>query len=155
MSTIETTIGLYCKHVYEIDTALTTWDHRNVQLNPNEAMFYVRFGRLLARARKRAHTSQERLALALGLSRTSVTNIERGRQPIQLHSLYKAAEALNVQPIDLLPDVIDQQPSAATLSVSESDWLRAVAPSIQPEGKQHEQPSRKISRSGSRTTREK
>lgn len=119
-----------------------------MQLNPNETTFYLRFGKLLARTRKRAGASQERLAFALGLSRTSVTNIEHGRQPIQLYTLYKAAEALDVDPKDLLPDLIDQQLSAGTLSMTESDWLKTIATSIQPEESQREQSNRKVSKSG-------
>jgi transcriptional regulator with XRE-family HTH domain len=124
--------------------------HLAVQLATGDTMFYVRFGQLLARARKRAHVSQEALARSLGLSRTSITNIEHGRQPIQLHSLYKAAGVLNVQPKELLPDVGDHEPGAATLSVSETDWLKTVAPSIQPKGSQHELSSREISRPNNR-----
>lgn len=48
--------------------------------------------------------SQDALAKRVGLSRTSVTNIEKGRQQIPLHALYSFADALGVEPTALLPD---------------------------------------------------
>lgn len=39
---------------------------------------------------------------AVDLSRTSITNIEKGRQPVQLHQLVKFAESLGIQPVVLL-----------------------------------------------------
>ncbi len=68
--------------------------------------FYVEFGRNLRRQRQRpgAILSQDSLARRVGLSRTSVTNIEKGRQQLPLHMLYAFADALGVEPIALLPD---------------------------------------------------
>jgi len=43
------------------------------------------------------------LALAVGLSRTSVANIEKGRHRIQIHTLYAIAAALGIEPAELLP----------------------------------------------------
>lgn len=64
---------------------------------------YALFGRQLAAKRENAGLSQADLARVLGLSRTSITNMESGRQPIQLHQLYLIAEALGVSVLDLLP----------------------------------------------------
>jgi DNA-binding XRE family transcriptional regulator len=47
--------------------------------------------------------TQGRLATAVGLSRTSITNIERGRQKIFLHTLADVADVLGVQLHDLVP----------------------------------------------------
>jgi transcriptional regulator with XRE-family HTH domain len=47
--------------------------------------------------------SQEEFAKAVGLSRTSITNIERGRQPVSLHTLYSMADILGIEAVDLLP----------------------------------------------------
>jgi len=63
------------------------------------------FGRLLRQRRKELKLSQKDFARAVGLSRTSVTNIESGRQPVSLPSLYVMAEALQVDVADLLPTV--------------------------------------------------
>ena len=47
--------------------------------------------------------TQEQLGELIGLSRTSVTNIERGRQHVSLHHIFAIAEALKVSPAALLP----------------------------------------------------
>ena len=68
--------------------------------------FYEEFGRTLRDARQRpgSELSQDKLAKRVGLSRTSITNIERGRQQIPLHMLYLLADALGLDPVLLLPD---------------------------------------------------
>ena len=47
--------------------------------------------------------TQERLGTLVGLSRTSITNIEKGRQQVSLQQLYRIAEALGIAPDVLLP----------------------------------------------------
>ena len=76
-------------------------------LNVHFAMedeYYRRFGHSLRRVRKAAGLSQEDLAGAIGLTRTSVSNIENGRQKVLLHAFEKILRVLNVQPSDLLPE---------------------------------------------------
>lgn len=65
--------------------------------------FYPEFGRRIRLARRRAHLSQDALARLTGLNRTSITNIEAGRQRIPLHLLITFATALDVEPMELLP----------------------------------------------------
>lgn len=67
---------------------------------------YDEFGRLLRAVRERAQIdlTQQELANRVGLSRTSVTNIELGKQHISLHMIYGFAKALGVSPTELLPD---------------------------------------------------
>jgi transcriptional regulator with XRE-family HTH domain len=65
---------------------------------------YKEFGRRLRDLRKAAGLSQLALAERVGLSRTSITNIELGRQHIPLHVLYPLASALGAPPAQLLPD---------------------------------------------------
>lgn len=50
-----------------------------------------------------ARLTQQDVAQRVGLSRTSITNIERGRQHIPLHFLYLLASAVGVPPEQLLP----------------------------------------------------
>lgn len=65
---------------------------------------YTAFGRLVFSHRKRhRHLTQEKLGRLVGLSRTSITNIEKGRQHVSLHHLFALAEALKVSPEALLP----------------------------------------------------
>lgn len=47
--------------------------------------------------------TQQELATAIGLTRTSIANLEAGRQRIPLHILYAIAEALGVAPTVLMP----------------------------------------------------
>lgn len=65
--------------------------------------FYNAVGNLIRKARERAGISQERLAAEINLTRTSITNIEKGRQKIMLHTLVEIARILNVEPSSLLP----------------------------------------------------
>lgn len=70
---------------------------------PRVRDFYVELGRLIKEKRKRILLNQSALGDSVGLSRTSITNIERGRQQVALHMLYVLASALRVEPQDLLP----------------------------------------------------
>jgi transcriptional regulator with XRE-family HTH domain len=71
----------------------------------DEAQFYRQFGSRLRKHRRRLGLTQESLAEDVGLSRTSITNIERGEQRILLHQLYTFAEKLKVSPRRILPDL--------------------------------------------------
>lgn len=57
----------------------------------------------MATAREKTELTQERLAARVGLSRTSIVNVEAGRQRVPLHQLYRIAGALGMEPADLLP----------------------------------------------------
>jgi transcriptional regulator with XRE-family HTH domain len=65
--------------------------------------FYQQLGENIRRRRKHRKLSQERLADLVGLTRTSMTNIERGRQRPPLHTLCEIMEHLQVDIGDLLP----------------------------------------------------
>jgi len=62
-------------------------------------------GAKIRASRERVDMSQDELARRVGLSRTSVTNIEGGRQGVQAYLLVRIAEALECSAIDLLPAV--------------------------------------------------
>ena len=66
----------------------------------------IAFGRQLKAQRHatRPVVSQADLALALGVSRTSISNIENGRHRVFLDQLFAAASALRVSAASLLPD---------------------------------------------------
>lgn len=68
---------------------------------------YVDIGKAIHRQRTSAKPviSQQRLANAVGLSRASIVNIERGRHRIQIDVLYDIAMALGVDAHSLLPTV--------------------------------------------------
>lgn len=79
------------------------------------ATIYKQTGEAIARLRRtrKPKLTQQQLAIAAGISRASIANIEQGRHRIQLHVLYDLAEALEVTPQDLLPDVRFRGPRKA------------------------------------------
>lgn len=66
--------------------------------------FYVDFGRRARAAREQSGLTQQALADALGLTRSSVANIEAGRQRALLHMTAAVAGATGVPAAALLPD---------------------------------------------------
>ena len=64
---------------------------------------YEYIGSRIASARAAAGMAQATLAEAIGLTRTSISNIEKGRQKMLVHTLLDIARALSVQPTELLP----------------------------------------------------
>ena len=70
----------------------------------DESTFYVRLGGRIREARIKQGLTQKDLAGRLSLTRTSITNVERGRQKLLLHSFVQLAAALRVTPGQLLGD---------------------------------------------------
>jgi transcriptional regulator with XRE-family HTH domain len=65
--------------------------------------FYRVVGERIRTARLHKGWNQQRLALNLGMTRTSVTNMEAGRQHLLLVTAYVLADALGVPMKSLLP----------------------------------------------------
>jgi transcriptional regulator with XRE-family HTH domain len=83
--------------------------------------FYEQFGQRVRIARLDLGLNQEALGHRVGLERSSISNIEKGRQRVQLHMLLEFATALKVPATKLLPEA-----GAA------SDPLRRVPPDARP-----------------------
>lgn len=66
--------------------------------------FYKRVGENIRARRRALGLSQEGLAKAIGLKRPSLSNIEKGRQNILLHTFYDIADTLGSDPNALLPE---------------------------------------------------
>jgi transcriptional regulator with XRE-family HTH domain len=66
---------------------------------------YQFVGSKIRQRREKKRLTQEFLGQQVGLSRTSVTNVEQGRQAILVHQLVEFARALHVEPSALLPSV--------------------------------------------------
>jgi transcriptional regulator with XRE-family HTH domain len=64
---------------------------------------YREIGRRIAKRRSILGLSQLQLAARLGVSRPSLSNVERGAQRLLVNSLFEIAAALNTSPADLLP----------------------------------------------------
>ena len=90
------------------------------------------FGRGLRKARVEAELTQRELASRVGLARTSITNIERGTQPVSLHHLFVLSSAVGVRPEALLPDervtLADLVPAGAleSFQADEQDFATRV-----------------------------
>lgn len=104
----------------------------------NTKAFYEEVGRRVRDARKRRKPplTQEELAERVSLTRTSITNLEKGRQKFLLHTLVDIAAALQVQPASLLPDTgsdgqkqleeaLKHRPKA------EKDWIKSALSAVQ------------------------
>ncbi len=72
-----------------------------------EREYYLEVGRKIRTARKRAELTQQDLADEVDLSRTSITNIENGNQPVSLWLLNLIADAVARDVIELLPSTSD------------------------------------------------
>lgn len=63
------------------------------------------FGKLIREWREDRGMSQETLADAAGLHRTHISLIERGQRSARLETIYRLANALGIQPADLMPNI--------------------------------------------------
>jgi len=71
--------------------------------SPQQAAFYQQLGSNIRKYRTRLKLSQDALAKAIGLTRTSLTNIENGRQHPPLHTFCEIVEQLKVEASEVLP----------------------------------------------------
>src|SRR5437879_790530 len=76
----------------------------------NPDVFYKKIGENIRAKRKERGLSQEGLAKAVGLKRPSMSNIEKGRQNILLHTFCDIVETLDSTANALLPDRLRPEP---------------------------------------------
>lgn len=88
---------------------------------------YAKFGEILRTCRQESRMSQVDLAQEVGISRSSLSNIEAGRQRVYLDQCFKFAAALNCLSIQsLLPtldDLSDVEPITSKPKISSSQGL--------------------------------
>lgn len=89
-----------------------------------EAEFYGELGRRINATRKRRGMTQEELADRVGLTRTSITNIEKGRQKVLSHLLVELSDALNVSLHDLLPNPDAEERALQAMPPIARDWIQ-------------------------------
>jgi transcriptional regulator with XRE-family HTH domain len=70
-----------------------------------------------ARTQQKPSKSQSAVALALGLSRTSMVNIEKGRQHTSLHVIWEIADQLGVEAASLIPPRRDYMASSQPVAL--------------------------------------
>jgi transcriptional regulator with XRE-family HTH domain len=71
----------------------------------DQATLYQHVGATIRRQREARGITQAQLATAVGLLRTSIVNVEAGRQRAPLHTLYPICAILGIEVADLLPSV--------------------------------------------------
>src|SRR5262245_21884312 len=92
---------------------------------------YVHIGKQVRDRRTKKGITQERLAELTSLTRTSITNIEKGRQKLPMHTLYVLANALGAEATELLPNlkttgVTLEKNILKDFSKKEIKWVEAV-----------------------------
>lgn len=100
--------------------------------------YYEKVGRRIREARKRRKPplTQEALGKMVSLTRTSITNVEKGRQKFSLHTLADIAAALQVEPASLLPQrsaESDQRLDEALKDRprAEKEWIKSAVSAAQ------------------------
>jgi transcriptional regulator with XRE-family HTH domain len=71
--------------------------------NKDQSSLYREIGSRIRVTREKLDLTQAQLVDGLDLSRTSLVNIESGRQQPPLHTLWDIAKALNLEVHDLIP----------------------------------------------------
>ncbi len=92
--------------------------------------YYSALGKRIRDHRRSLDLTQEQLATSVGLSRTSITNIEMGKQPVYAHVLLKIARNLRTSVAELLPDgaIVDGTVESQIVGLSQDrkDWVASV-----------------------------
>jgi DNA-binding XRE family transcriptional regulator len=105
--------------------------------------FYEELGRRIRDARKKRKPilTQDELARQVGLTRTSITNVEHGRQKCLIHTLADLARVLQVDAASLLPVVatprIELDDALKNRPKAEKDWILSAVTAAQ-KGKKHD-----------------
>src|SRR5260370_37293220 len=96
----------------------------------SETDLYVAIGGRIRAARERVGLTQEALGELVGLGRTSITNIERGRQRMTVHTLLGLAPAAGEGPAAPLPnplsDPVPALDSVIGVSHKQRQWIRTI-----------------------------
>ena len=74
-------------------------------MNLDQDTLYRHIGIAVRQRRETLGMTQVQLASAIGLLRTSIVNLEAGRQRVPLHTLYPICAALGIEVTDVLPSV--------------------------------------------------
>lgn len=100
-----------------------------------ESILYQIIGQRIREFREKRGVTQGYLSERINLTRTSVANMEAGRQKVRLESLYQISDVLRISPHDLLPtlDEIRHQQVNLPLGLdtksytsAELDWVMKV-----------------------------
>lgn len=82
--------------------------------------FYRQVGAAISYHRKRAELTQDQLAGVLGVTRSSIANVENGLQRSLFHSVLFIASAIGVDVTEIVPETLSKEVAQA------ADTLRAA-----------------------------
>jgi transcriptional regulator with XRE-family HTH domain len=85
--------------------------------DPAVDRLYRLVGERVRDAREGLKLTQEDLARSIGVARTSITNVEKGRQKLPLHQLHRIALVLRVDVRSLLPAPEELEHKASLVQV--------------------------------------
>ena len=96
---------------------------------------YTLVGKSIKNARGKKGLSQDKLAKAVKLTRTSITNIEKGRQKILLDTLWQISSILEVSLMELIPNPQEIKVSLEAklpenVSKDEKKWIKEVTENV-------------------------
>jgi len=123
----------YCGGIVELLTHArkrTAIEMRRPRFEENRE-FYAVVGQRIAKARS-GHLTQEALGKKAALTRTSIINIEKGRQQILLHTLVDIARALDVSLTELVPDMTSIDMLLRDKSPKGLQWIKSAAAKSKP-----------------------
>ena len=108
----------------------------------NASIFYAEVGRRIRKCREDRKMSQAHLAERTGFKRTSISNVEKGRQQILVHTLCVFAQALEVPVADLMPsggvrDISASHIDPNTVLVTQSLRKAGLLPKTPTENQEH------------------
>lgn len=101
----------------------------------DERLLYKEIGKRIRLARERLGLTQAELGIAVDLSRTSITNIESGRQSLLVHSLVAISGVLDIRPSLLIPDepsIVEADAGWSDLSPKEQEQVRPMITKLSP-----------------------
>jgi transcriptional regulator with XRE-family HTH domain len=101
----------------------------------DQESFYAEVGKRISKVRLQRRLTQEALADAVALTRTSITNIERGRQKLPLYTLAVIAATLDVDFSALLPPTKpvernDFEQSLGDRPAAEREFIKSAMQSV-------------------------
>lgn len=101
---------------------------QNAGVQIDDSHLYQVIGAQLKQRRLDLRMSQAHLAGQVGLLRTSITNIEAGRQKAPLHVLYALCDALDIEVTELLPAIAAVRGVAREEIAVNADQVTKVPP---------------------------
>ncbi len=93
---------------------------------------YERIGKEIKHFREQLNLTQSDLAERIGVTRTSISNLESGRQRVPIDTLFAICEVLRIEPRDILPTIEEARKMQRGFNVDEikenfdtqsADWI--------------------------------